>query len=58
MGAGTINANQYHRTHMEQPPSAQLAAAPWLAIERVDLGYGGRLVVQGLSLSLQRGSVA
>jgi iron(III) transport system ATP-binding protein len=30
---------------------------PWLAIDRIDLGYGGRQVVHGLSLTLQRGSI-
>ena len=30
---------------------------PWLAIDRIDLGYAGRQVVHGLSLNLQRGSI-
>jgi len=38
-------------------PASTTGTAPWLAIERIDLGYGRRQVVHGLSLTLQRGTI-
>ncbi|MDP1900223.1 MAG: ABC transporter ATP-binding protein [Rubrivivax sp.] len=42
---------------METPELPSAGAAPWLAVDRLDAGYGRKTVVAGLSLRLARGSI-